>query len=792
MSAAGLVIASLLLLATTLDLPLPRYDMAWGEFSHRLALYAPAALSPASPRVALVGAALVLALLALSRALVRLAALTGKRFALFLAVLLLASGATLVPLPRPGAPADPATLLYALRALAVCLLVAGTGSLLFRRLPGPLRVRLWDAADRAIGSPWFVRSTAAFAALGVLVVAWVRLDAIPHAMDEITQIFQARIYASGRLWAQPPPLPDLIGHFSLLTEGGKWRSAAPPGHALAMAPFVAAGLLPLYPPLITALTVAAVFALVSRTDDRRTAALAVVLLLASPWFWSMGASYMSHLPVALWLACFLACFIRAREGSLAAAAGAGLFLGVAAATREADALLLTAPFGVLWLLDVFQPDRRPGWLARSGAMAVCLAPGLAFLLVTNTLANGGPFVFGHDVLFGGPLRFGLGPAPAILQSDPLSASVSGFRGGLTNLRGLLTDLQVVLFGLGLPSLAIVALALHAPARDGRVFAALAALALFLGAYAFFPVDMTMFGPRYAFGALPLLVWLGARGVVSVHRRLAAVGQAHAVGGILALGALLAFTREIPAALGSFHRDFAGVDRRLERALDGAGAREAIIAVLYDPRDVRGNPFLYTSAFRLMQPDLRGLVAFADWRRRSIDDAMESFADRPAYAWFAVYRGPFYDPRFVTASLLRLYRPSDPGFRPEREAAARHALEVFRGARGDGIDSAVLWNSLGLIAWLGGDGPGARARYRRAAALAPRDPDPWVNLALIDRADGRLEDARRWALRARDLGARLPPPLDALTAPPRDAGPSVQGGGMGDAGNRADRSRNGKR
>ncbi len=774
MSAAALVIASLLLLATTADLALPHYDMAWGEFSHRLAQDPPAPLRPGATRVGLIAAALVLTLLALARALVRLAGLSGKGFAFLLVALLLASGASLVLLPRPGAPPDPATLLYALRALGVCLLVVGAGSLLFPRVPSHLRLRLWDAADRAIGTRLFLPATAAFAAFGVLLLAWVRLEAIPHAIDEITQIFQARIYASGLLWEQPPPLPDLMGHFSVLTEGGKWRSAAPPGHALAMAPFVAAGILPLYPPLITALIVAAVFAFVSRTDGRRTAALAVLLLLGSPWFWAMGASYMSHLPAALWLACFLACFVRAREGSLAAAGGAGLFLGLAAATREADALLLSAPFGLLWLLDAFAPDRRPAWLARSGAMGLGLAPGLGFLLLTNTLANGGPFVFGHDLLFGGRFGFGFGLKPPGVVADPFSTPVHTLPEGLSNFRGLLTDLQITLFGLGIPSLALVALGTPRSGADRLTWAGLTALALYLAAYVYFPLDMTMFGPRYAYGALSLFAWLGARGCVAVHRRLAATDHAFAVPGILVLGTLLAAAHGIPNSLASLGPEFAGVDRHLERALAGAGAREAIVAIPLDPRGLAGNPFLYTSAFRITRPDLRGIVPFRALGEANLDAALDAFPDRPAYVWFPVYDRPFYDTRFVTGSLVRIHRKADPRFRPDREATLGHMLNTYPAAISGGAGSSDLWNLMGTVAWLGDDGRTAGERFRRAIRLGPGNADPWINLALLSLAEGREQEAREAARWARRLGAVLPPPLARILG--SESGASVTGPG----------------
>jgi 4-amino-4-deoxy-L-arabinose transferase-like glycosyltransferase len=779
--ARSLSLAGLLLLLSTTGLSLPRYDMGWGEFSHRLLLDPPAfSLAPGRRLIVLCAGAGAFLLLVWS--FLRLGREAGRGLSGWLIALLLLSTAASVPLPRPGGACDAQTLLYALRATGVGLLVVGAGILLGR----PLGVTDRFLVERTRPP---LAGLAVVILAGTLAMGFLRLDAIPHAMDEITQVFQARIFASGRLWAQAPPLPDLISHFSVLAHDGKWHAAAPPGHALVMSPFVAAGIPWLYPPVLAALAFLAITALIDRIDGRRTALLAGLLLLTSPWFWSMGSTYMSHLPAALWLACFLACLVRARSGSARAAAGAGLALGAAVATRPSDALFLSAPFGVLWLLDAVPAAGRRGWLLRSAALALGLLPGLAVLLGINTLVHGGPFVFGHDLLFEGRYRFGFGAKPPGILLDPLATPVHTFAEGLANLRGLLADLQTALFGIGVPSLALVAAGAarsmarlvpdraskssRAPSaresRDRFGAAAVIALALYLGAYVLSPLDMTMFGPRYAFAALPLFVLLGARGLAWAGRRLADAGSPRALAGILAAGTVVAAVDAMPTALRSFGPGFAGVDRHLDRALGARGSMPALIIVPEDPRALRGNPFVYTGAFRLTDPDLRGIVAARYRGSASVQTALDAFPNHEAYAWVALYQGDFHVTRFETASLVRLWRPSETGFRPEREAAVRRVLEAYESALADRARPARVYNLLGSLAWLDADPDTARRRLARAVSLEPRDPEAWVNLALLEKAEGRLDAARRAARNARALGFPLPPPLERLL-PEEDGGP----------------------
>ena len=61
------------------------------------------------------------------------------------------------------------------------------------------------------------------------VVSQTVLSAKPLLIDEIIQVFQARIFASGRLWASAPAYPEFTSSMHLLDWGGKVYGQFPAG-----------------------------------------------------------------------------------------------------------------------------------------------------------------------------------------------------------------------------------------------------------------------------------------------------------------------------------------------------------------------------------------------------------------------------------------------------------------------------------------------------------------------------------------------------------------------------------
>jgi hypothetical protein len=64
--------------------------------------------------------------------------------------------------------------------------------------------------------------------LATLFMSHFVFDQIPHVQDSIAQLFQAKIFASGRLYATSHPLREFFDYTHMINNG-KWYSQYPPG-----------------------------------------------------------------------------------------------------------------------------------------------------------------------------------------------------------------------------------------------------------------------------------------------------------------------------------------------------------------------------------------------------------------------------------------------------------------------------------------------------------------------------------------------------------------------------------
>ena len=58
---------------------------------------------------------------------------------------------------------------------------------------------------------------------------------VPHAADGISYSFQGKIFAAGRPWLEPPPVPDAFKSQNILLDATRWCGIYPPGFPLLLA-----------------------------------------------------------------------------------------------------------------------------------------------------------------------------------------------------------------------------------------------------------------------------------------------------------------------------------------------------------------------------------------------------------------------------------------------------------------------------------------------------------------------------------------------------------------------------
>ena len=207
--------------------------------------------------------------------------------------------------------------------------------------------------------------------LTALFVAWIwgSLSEPATIHDEAAYLLQAEIFASGRISADPPPLPEFFEQYHVLVTP-RLAPKYPPGHALLLVPGVWLGVPGLTPVLLAGLAGGLLFALARSVSGFPVAVLTWVIWLSAPAGNLWRATYLSEsTSTAIWLGTAWLLLRWSKTGharDLVGIAGLAAWMGI---TRPLSAIGFAAPLGVVVLLGVW---RRGCWGALVGACAAGL------------------------------------------------------------------------------------------------------------------------------------------------------------------------------------------------------------------------------------------------------------------------------------------------------------------------------------------------------------------------------------------------------------------------------------
>ncbi len=419
---------------------------------------------------------------------------------------------------------------------AVGLGLAALALLLTRGKAALAALTLWRRlVARPRAARWVMAAGAILAALSVLTCLLV-FAGNPRTVDGFADLFQARIFLAGRLWAPAPP-PDLLANFAtlhMILGPARWFSQYPPGQALVLATGLALGAWWLLNPLFALALAAATYRVARWCTDESTARLAGVLLCLSPFVIAVSGSELSHLPaVTLGLLAAAAATTVGGRRWVAGALAAGASLGLMLAFRPLDAAAAAVPVAAIVLLAA----RR-----RTAALSLVAVGGVLLTMPTlwyNGRTTGSWLEFGYNYLWGPSLALGFHAVPWGVPLTPTRAVA------LTGLD--LHQLNLYLFDAPFPVLLLVAIGFvvgrrAVAARDAIPLAGV--LALLAAFFTYWHRDV-FYGPRFVFSAVPWFIMLAARAVVLLRR--SGAGREILPGVSVGLGA--AFAVAVLAAVG---------------------------------------------------------------------------------------------------------------------------------------------------------------------------------------------------------------------------------------------------
>ncbi len=235
-------------------------------------------------------------------------------------------------------------------------------------------------------------------------------ERVPHVEDEAAYLFQAQVFAQGRLSVPTPRYPASYWSPFVIDYQGQRFGKYPPGYPLLLSLGVRARMPWIVNALLGSLALWFIAQLGREIYSPTTGLLAAALGLTCPVFLAQSSSLLAHATSLFLTALFLwavAGLIRDPSRSpQGRAITAGLALGYLIITRPYDAIGLSLPFALFGLARGLRKDRallKPGLTAVVIALLFGLTLPAYWYLQTGDLANPYGLVWPYD-------RPGFGPA----------------------------------------------------------------------------------------------------------------------------------------------------------------------------------------------------------------------------------------------------------------------------------------------------------------------------------------------------------------------------------------------
>lgn len=396
----------------------------------------------------------------------------------------------------------------------------------------------------------------------------------PLLIDEVVQVLQARIYASGHLWLPVAPHREFYSILHVVDTGDKLYSQFPPGGPAMLAIGELLHATWLVGPACGAISVALFARLVRMTDPgaSRTFHIGATLLFAlTPFGAFMFGSHMNHATALMWLlvatvALGMVAASPTRRAGWAFVNGFGL--GAAATIRPLDAFAFALP-AAGWLLLLALRDKRRWTDAIASGIGVAI-PFVAMMYV-NSQTTGSPLLFGYEVLWGKAHGLGFHAAPWGDRHTPSR--------GLELISLYVTRLQSYLFETPFPAMLPVIAALALTKRLSALDRYLLVSATLLGAFYFaYWHDGFFLGPRFMFPWLPVLVLFAARLPRLVRERFGRGRVWVGTNAALATGAVMAAAFSLPVRVIEYRNGLTSMRDDYTAESAQAGAHDALVFV----------------------------------------------------------------------------------------------------------------------------------------------------------------------------------------------------------------------
>jgi len=498
--------------------------------------------------------------------------------------------------------------------------------------------------QKKVNIPWPVVVSALFVFIFTNLFSFFIFNHIPRVHDEIDNLFQAKLFKTGRLYV-PSPCAKEFFDFPHMINNGKWYSHYTPGYPflLLLGVFIQAPWL--VNPLLAALSIILFYFLGKEIFNSKVGILAAFLGAVSIWFLVMSSTMMSHTSSLFFTSFFLLFVFRSfNNPSITNGLFAGLGLGMAFLIRPYNAFLLSFPFLLYYAVRLIrEPKKR---LKNATAFVLIILAFLSVLLIYNQMTNGHPLRMGYLVSYGEEHSLGFGRTGYTgIPHTPYSGTVK-IGESLGALNKYLFGWPLSSFLAFLPLLWIMRIKKKNRKKDMLLLAGF--FSMMVGWYFYWGTHVFI-GARMFYEAIPILFLLSAHGIFELPRlvydKFTKLNQLMVkritVGALIILVAYAFFIR-FPAWIWpshtewyyeSFANNFAGVTPKIHHTLKSIPLERSLIIMklLYLPFESFPNGW-WSSGFLYNDPFLKGNIIYTNYKGGDNIKLFQCYPERDIYIY----------------------------------------------------------------------------------------------------------------------------------------------------------------
>jgi len=492
---------------------------------------------------------------------------------------------------------------------------------------------------------WLVIASAVFVFVFTNLFSYFVFNHIPHVHDEISYLFQAKIFRSGQLYVSSPCAKESFD-FTHVINNGKWYSQYTPGYPLLLLLGLLIGAPWLINPLFASLSIILFYYLGKEIYDRHVGIVAAVLGAVSIWFLLMSSTMMSHTSFLFFVSLFLLFLFRSiKSPSVANGLIAGAALGLAILIRPYNIFFIAFPFLLYFAVKLLKDFRAK--FKNALVFAVVVVISISILLVYNQITNGYPLRMGYVVSHGAEHGIGFGKTGYVDYAYTPFLGVKYFFENLKELNSHLFGWPISSFLALLPLLLIGKRNKESIKKDlilaACFFSLSAGMFIYWGSYIFI-------GARMYFEIIPILLLLSAHGISELPRVFASKFEKldplkckKALASILIVFSAYAFLVRFPRWIWppdnewycrKYNNNFAGVNSHIHNTIESVIPKRSLVIMKfiyypqkYFPDGWWGSGFLYND------PDLSGKIIYAQDKGVKNIDLFRCFPERKIFLYF---------------------------------------------------------------------------------------------------------------------------------------------------------------